>query len=102
MRIFPVWHPPLAGTLVGSGPQLVGLIRRRGVKEQGMTQDEFEQVSAQLVAVIAAVEEGRPRVLTTDGAKTLPAGPDRKSTRLNSSHVAISYAVFRLKRKKQA
>src|SRR5690349_23707776 len=25
--------------------------------------------------------------------------PDRKSTRLNSSHVEISYAVFRLKKK---
>src|SRR5690625_999855 len=31
--------------------------------------------------------------------KTAPFG-DRKSTRLNSSHVAISYAVFRLKKKK--
>src|SRR5437870_9591805 len=29
-----------------------------------------------------------------------PAGADRKSTRLNSSHVAISYAVFCLKKKK--
>src|SRR5690349_22603228 len=28
-------------------------------------------------------------------------GPDRKSTRLNSSHVEISYAVFCLKKKKQ-
>src|SRR5207249_11367793 len=27
--------------------------------------------------------------------------PDRKSTRLNSSHVSISYAVFCLKKKKQ-
>src|SRR5207253_8613326 len=27
----------------------------------------------------------------------LPPAEDRKSTRLNSSHVAISYAVFRLK-----
>src|SRR5207253_10148458 len=27
--------------------------------------------------------------------------PDRKSTRLNSSHVATSYAVFCLKKKKQ-
>src|SRR5207253_10836133 len=27
------------------------------------------------------------------------AAPDRKSTRLNSSHVAISYAVFCLKKK---
>src|SRR5690625_6217894 len=29
------------------------------------------------------------------------AGPDRKSTRLNSSHVAISYAVFCLKKKRE-
>src|SRR5437660_2138959 len=29
------------------------------------------------------------------------AGLDRKSTRLNSSHVAISYAVFCLKNKKR-
>src|SRR6266508_546191 len=29
----------------------------------------------------------------------LTSGPDRKSTRLNSSHVASSYAVFCLKKK---
>src|SRR5438067_10545009 len=28
-------------------------------------------------------------------------GPDRKSTRLNSSHVSISYAVFCLKKKRK-
>src|SRR5437588_6619297 len=28
-------------------------------------------------------------------------GPDRKSTRLNSSHTVISYAVFCLKKKKK-
>src|SRR5438045_4269053 len=28
-------------------------------------------------------------------------GPDRKSTRLNSSHLGISYAVFCLKKKKR-
>src|SRR4051812_49588833 len=28
-------------------------------------------------------------------------GPDRKSTRLNSSHMSISYAVFCLKKKKK-
>src|SRR5439155_27324684 len=37
---------------------------------------------------------------------TIPAStqyvPDRKSTRLNSSHVAISYAVFCLKKKNHA
>src|SRR6266702_6688346 len=36
------------------------------------------------------------------GTQNLQADfPDRKSTRLNSSHVAISYAVFCLKKKKQ-
>src|SRR5690349_23479824 len=41
------------------------------------------------------------------GADRLAAGPDRlgrqdrKSTRLNSSHVEISYAVFCLKKKKK-
>src|SRR5256885_9655728 len=30
------------------------------------------------------------------------AAPDRKSTRLNSSHLVISYAVFCLKKKKKA
>src|SRR2546426_6571510 len=30
-----------------------------------------------------------------------PLGEDRKSTRLNSSHLVISYAVFCLKKKKQ-
>src|SRR2546426_326374 len=34
------------------------------------------------------------------GARSAPA--DRKSTRLNSSHLVISYAVFCLKKKKEA
>src|SRR3712207_7573917 len=33
--------------------------------------------------------------------QTTPPGRDRKSTRLNSSHANISYAVFCLKKKKQ-
>src|SRR5689334_24771918 len=32
---------------------------------------------------------------------TIARGEDRKSTRLNSSHSSISYAVFCLKKKKQ-
>src|SRR3712207_7687107 len=32
-------------------------------------------------------------------AEALKIGPDRKSTRLNSSHANISYAVFCLKKK---
>src|SRR2546427_3943731 len=35
------------------------------------------------------------------GALTVTGTPDRKSTRLNSSHSQISYAVFCLKKKKK-
>src|SRR5256885_13223986 len=35
------------------------------------------------------------------GSAQAPATPDRKSTRLNSSHLVISYAVFCLKKKKK-
>src|SRR5690348_18176144 len=57
------------------------------------------------VAVATLVEESK-RVLACD--KVLAAGEappqgdrDRKSTRLNSSHPSISYAVFCLKKKKK-
>src|SRR5437773_9336257 len=33
--------------------------------------------------------------------RTVRPGADRKSTRLNSSHITISYAVFCLKKKKK-
>src|SRR5437867_13410761 len=39
--------------------------------------------------------------LTEPFLAPLAAGADRKSTRLNSSHRAISYAVFCLKKKKK-
>src|SRR5438105_6277658 len=43
----------------------------------------------------------RPTVdLALQGATTVPEQKDRKSTRLNSSHEWISYAVFCLKKKK--
>src|SRR2546430_7655147 len=44
----------------------------------------------QTLQVLAAAKRRRPAVLT-----------DRKSTRLNSSHSQISYAVFCLKKKKK-
>src|SRR5690606_39365944 len=40
------------------------------------------------------------RLVNIGDAKSLACHPDRKSTRLNSSHVKISYAVFCLKKKK--
>src|SRR6202048_625908 len=41
------------------------------------------------------------RVLNCSVALAVPAHVDRKSTRLNSSHRTISYAVFCLKKKKK-
>src|SRR2546430_13515042 len=44
----------------------------------------------------------RPRACAVGGGAHLEVtGPDRKSTRLNSSHSQISYAVFCLKKKKK-
>src|SRR5690349_22514377 len=48
--------------------------------------------------------EGRCRGCAEDRRQARRSGPadgDRKSTRLNSSHVEISYAVFCLKKKKK-
>src|SRR3712207_8996770 len=44
---------------------------------------------------------GSPRsyAIANDPAMRRLSGPDRKSTRLNSSHANISYAVFCLKKK---
>src|SRR5690349_24071652 len=59
--------------------------------------------------VLRALDQSDPGVAERDQVLggAAPAGPvgradrDRKSTRLNSSHVEISYAVFCLKKKKQ-
>src|SRR5690606_42136780 len=56
-----------------------------------------------LVGLVA--DHTPPRVRRQRGRRARPADPDlavaedRKSTRLNSSHVKISYAVFCLKKK---
>src|SRR5699024_12705717 len=42
--------------------------------------------------------ESQPDTNPETSASALPVSGDRKSTRLNSSHVSISYAVFCLKK----
>src|SRR2546427_9321805 len=44
---------------------------------------------------------GAPRLRSTLQRSPEPTNSDRKSTRLNSSHSQISYAVFCLKKKKK-
>src|SRR5690625_6080724 len=73
--------------------------------------------STKLREVAQLRKEGKPIINLGIGSPDLPPhvtvrekmaseiskseGQDRKSTRLNSSHVAISYAVFCLKKKKK-
>src|SRR5439155_19206259 len=58
-------------------------------------------------ASVQPLRREQDHLVPRDGVVALPrsAAPvgigDRKSTRLNSSHVAISYAVFCLKKKKE-
>src|SRR5690348_17750403 len=55
-------------------------------------------METELVLFLAARHAG-PLALDDEGGEVL-AVEDRKSTRLNSSHPSISYAVFCLKKKK--
>src|SRR2546426_7267216 len=50
----------------------------------------------------AAEHAGDARQLAGHGRRSREGTEDRKSTRLNSSHLVISYAVFCLKKKKNA
>src|SRR3712207_7696412 len=63
------------------------LVRQRAVEGAQVRADGSEVVAREVVAV--APEQG-----------LVCAVVDRKSTRLNSSHANISYAVFCLKKKK--
>src|SRR5256885_8303872 len=59
----------------------------------------FRSATAALFAVVCPAPGGAPRRAARQPDAGDPA--DRKSTRLNSSHLVISYAVFCLKKKKK-
>src|SRR5205807_10419577 len=58
-------------------------------------------VSARMRADDRRVVGRRCAMLAERGGRPAWFGQDRKSTRLNSSHLVISYAVFCLKKKKK-
>src|SRR2546430_7242877 len=83
----------------------------RSVEERGVLEEhadrlehEGEVVSVELRDVAAAdldLPARRPEEADQVLRRVVLPEPDRKSTRLNSSHSQISYAVFCLKKKKQ-
>src|SRR5690625_1154000 len=103
MRIPAYFHPsyapaevPLLARLATTHQRLerLGLIATRTAKPLSPTQLKGLHDQAYLDAFI----EGREPMASKQGIPWQP-NIDRKSTRLNSSHVAISYAVFCLKKK---
>src|SRR5436309_3605622 len=63
----------------------------------------FRSMRERSVRRLPVVDGGRPVGIVSIGDLAEERDPrDRKSTRLNSSHVKISYAVFCLKKKKVA
>src|SRR5699024_3511888 len=89
-----------------------GRRRRRRLAAIGMCLLGFLFLVTTIVTTISLIRggDGSPEVscdpverIDLGGASddfTVTIGSDRKSTRLNSSHVSISYAVFCLKKKK--
>src|SRR5690625_5956735 len=53
-------------------------------------------------AIVQKSTEMNVEPAPAENVQAVPGRGDRKSTRLNSSHVAISYAVFCVKKKKEA
>src|SRR2546426_11788466 len=102
------------GTLAG----LVGGLRARPDLQQSARHAVFVMCGALLVAVFslevalfrhdfnveyvaAYTSRNLPIFYTWSALYAGQKGRDRKSTRLNSSHLVISYAVFCLKKKKK-
>src|SRR5258707_10205499 len=70
------------------------------IRELSKFHEAFPENSSDPRGVVAMLDEfGSPATVATAGGRYF--GLDRKSTRLNSSHANISYAVFCLKKKKK-
>src|SRR5690625_6894245 len=77
----------------------------KAVRQRAVGQEVARSLSPGQVFVKIVQEELERIMGSTSAGLSLAAQPpaviqDRKSTRLNSSHVAISYAVFCLKKKR--
>src|SRR5689334_24355062 len=101
-----IWRPPRSTlfpytTLFRSADAIGfvgGLKGTIGLASQLSVSDDLA-ISGSSIDKIVLSGGGATRVLSVSGADTqLAIEKDRKSTRLNSSHSSISYAVFCLKK----
>src|SRR3712207_7791719 len=83
-------------TAAGAIPGLQAELAKRGLEADFLEADVSVAADVARVVSLALSRHGRVDNLVNNAA----IGPDRKSTRLNSSHANISYAVFCLKKKK--
>src|SRR5690625_5289107 len=99
-------HTPVMSVLV---PGVVEVIEPDGVSFQAAVAEGFISVADNRVSVLSEsitlrdeidIEEARAELAAAEDDLQMRRAIDRKSTRLNSSHVATSYAVFCLKKKK--
>src|SRR5262245_63117189 len=101
-----ILRPPLTTlfpyTTLFRSPGRQGSLRADQLLEGDAVQQLHHQIQATFVGSAEVVQLHRVRRLELGRRLRLPAEPgrrDRKSTRLNSSHLGISYAVFCLKKK---
>src|SRR5204863_6507393 len=103
--IFYVIRPPPGSTLFPYTTLFRSILEPQfGTDRLGQRErDRQAQATALAARVAGQLREAREHPLAlrmrNAGALVLDQDQDRKSTRLNSSHVEISYAVFCLKKK---
>src|SRR5437879_8481196 len=68
---------------------------------RSLAEEQIEEVEMRQRLFIGAFEYGVEVIRRDRYSQDLKVRQDRKSTRLNSSHRCISYAVFCLKKKKK-
>src|SRR5205814_2537849 len=79
--------------------QVLGLVHADAVLAAHAAAECDARVEQLLVGLLRALQLTRLAVVVADQRVQVPVAGDRKSTRLNSSHLGISYAVFCLKKK---
>src|SRR5256885_5490890 len=87
----------LAGILVG--PMVLGLINPDPTTSFGESLNVVANLGVFILVLLAGIELGREGLRKAFKERSMVVA-NRKSTRLNSSHLVISYAVFCLKKKK--